>query len=397
MKFLDVLYTALSYIKRMRIKTFLTALSVSVGVAAVVFITSIGNAGEIKISDMLDGLGFNGFTAFISGGASNSGKFAASDAEEIEKKVKGVSTAMPVIIKYGQYRSNQQNGNVIIWGIGREMGDAINVKSVYGRLPNGTDIRYGKDVAVIDISLANKLYKRDNIVGCELFLTCDDSIKKYEIIGIIEQQAGALNNLFGGKIPYFIYVPYTSIPGYKDGVDQIAVSCLANSSDTDIKNGIKSFLDRKYKNNGEVFVENISEYKDVAGAVIRIVSLIISAVAGISLCTACMGVANTMLFSASERKNEIGIYMALGARKKDIVRCFFVQSILICMFGGAFGAVLGTAASLSLFAVIGESAKIDILFLAAAEGVSIICGVVCGVYPAIHASKIDPIDALREG
>ena len=178
-----------------------------------------------------------------------------------------------------------------------------------------------------------------------------------------------------------------------DTVSQIAVKCTGNDNQDGRR--YAEYLSKKKGLSDAYVSENMETKMDEIKTITGFVSLIISAIAAISLCVAGIGIMNTMLSSTTERYREIGICMAVGARSRDILLCFFVESIIISLIGGTGGAIIGWLATLGISNAIKVESVYSIKTFLYAEIISVFCGAFFSVLPALKASKLDPIITLR--
>lgn len=392
----DIFKIGAKNLRNNRMRTWLTAMSIAIGVASVVLIVSMSESGQNAISNELDKLGIHGLTLYSKN--VDTMPLTVEDAESIKEKIPEVSGVLPIVVEYGNYRIKNTQGNTVIWGVDESVGDVMKLNLLYGRLPNETDVRFEKNVAVVDDELAKKVYKRENIVGKNMVLSIGDESEKFEIIGIISSQKDGINQITGGIIPDFMYIPYTTsnrmTASYN--IDQIAIDCISEiSSDTAGEKAV-NLLNRQNNTKDGYSAENLTGHVNTLKTIVSLVGLLLSAIAAISLCVSGLGIMNTTLSSAGERKKEIGICMAIGAKRRDITACFLAESALIAAIGGAIGAISGLGISALVLNILGMKFSFSISNLFIIEAVAIICGIVFAVFPARRASKLDPITALRE-
>lgn len=388
----DCIRMAFGNVFRHRLRSFLCGVSIAIGILSIVLISVMGDTGKYEIRKQLDSLGISGLTVYIKD-KEPAQVLPAFAAMGIQDNVNGVASTMPVITKIGAYRTDRKSGSTVIWGISETFKNTLDVKLLAGRFPTKNDVKFNSRVAVIDKNLAEELYKRTNIVGKTIKLTINNYENNYKIIGVIEPQTGIVGNILGNQIPAFVYVPYSLMES--SGVDQIMIKCSDNSDLTAITNQIKDYLRLKEKIPGEITIQNMSGYMGVVENIAALVAMVFSFVAAVSLFVAVVGVVNSMLSAATERRQEIGIYMALGAKKQDILKCFLLESILLCGIGGAFGGVIGLLLLYFAEFVLQKSFLIHVEFILVSMAVAMICGGIAGVFPAKKAANMSPIDAIR--
>ncbi len=392
----DIFRIGAKNLRTNRMRTWLTVMSIAIGVASVVLIVSMSDSGQQAVSDELDKLGIHGMTLYSKNAETM--PLTVEDVEKIKEKIPEISDALPLVVEYGSYRIKNTNGDTVIWGIDDGISNVMTLDLLFGRLPNETDVRFKKNVAVVDSELAKKVYKRENIVGKNIVLTIGNESEKFEIIGIISSQKDGINQISGGMIPDFMYIPYTTANRMTAtyDIDQIAINCMSELPAEQVGKKAVEVLNRENNTKDGYSTENLTGHVNSLKSIVGLIGLLLSAIAAISLCVSGLGIMNTTLSSAGERKKEIGICMAIGARKRDIAMCFLAESALISAIGGAIGGVSGLGISVLIIKLLNMKFSFSIKNLLLVEAVAIFCGIVFAVLPAISASKLDPITALRD-
>lgn len=392
----DIFRIGAKNLRTNRMRTWLTVMSIAIGVASVVLIVSMSDSGQQAVSDELDKLGIHGMTLYSKNAETM--PLTVEDVEKIKEKIPEISDALPLVVEYGSYRIKNTNGDTVIWGIDDGISNVMTLDLLFGRLPNETDVRFKKNVAVVDSELAKKVYKRENIVGKNIVLTIENESEKFEIIGIISSQKDGINQISGGMIPDFMYIPYTTANRMTAtyDIDQIAINCMSELPAEQVGKKAVEVLNRENNTKDGYSTENLTGHVNSLKSIVGLIGLLLSAIAAISLCVSGLGIMNTTLSSAGERKKEIGICMAIGARKRDIAMCFLAESALISAIGGAIGGVSGLGISVLIIKLLNMKFSFSIKNLLLVEAVAIFCGIVFAVLPAISASKLDPITALRD-
>jgi putative ABC transport system permease protein len=250
---------------------------------------------------------------------------------------------------------------------------------------------------MVDENFSQASYKRNNIIGKKLSITSGGGTEEFEVVGIVKTGSGLLQNFIGNYIPNFVYVPYSTMQQLlgKDSFDQIAVK-LKSGTDVD-KTGdmLVQSLNRTNGSSNAFVSNNLMKQRDSLSNILGVVTLILSAVGAISLLVASLSIMTVMLVSVNERTREIGIKKSIGARKKDILLEFMFEAILITLFGSFFGIISGYAISYLGASYFGFTLGIRLDIMALAVVFSVLTGMVFGVYPAMKAAKMNPVDALR--
>ena len=392
----DYMKSAFQNLGRKRVRTALTILGIAIGVASVIIIGNISQCGTNALSTELESLGLSGLTI------SSSSDAAAVSLNEndlnIIKRCDQVEQAAPVLVESTNISARKLSSKALVWGIDTNASQIISINLLYGRFFSTEDISTNANVCLVDEAFSKSTYLRSNIIGKNVSIMCGGVEESYKVIGIIKTGSGLLQNIIGNYIPTFVYVPYTAIQtAYgRDDFDQIVVKV---KSDGNVESIGKTIVDALNRNNGtaDAFVSNnLAKQKDSLTNMLGIVTLILSAVGAVSLLVASLSIMTVMLVSVNERTREIGIKKAIGAKRSSIMLEFMFEAVLISLIGCAFGIAAGYFISFAGAEYFGIrlSTRVDIMMLAVEF--SIVSGTVFGVYPAYKASRLKPVDALRQ-
>jgi len=393
MKYKDILRFSFQNIRRNKIKSFLTILSISIGVCSVFVIISTASTGKHYINKEIDSMGISGLSLY----AKENGKVTLLYSDRLKKEFSFIKETMPLVISFGSSSARGSKEDAIFLGVGDSLSDVIGINLLYGKLFSGPDIQQKRNVAVIDNKYAQQLYKRENIVGKKIQIVIGNSCEEFEIIGIVDSQTTMLENLSSDRFPLIVYVPYTTaneMNQTKDA-DQIAIRCYDGVDTSEAASIIENKLNRIFREKS-IAVENINGYISEIKKLVDLISSFLIIIAGISMLVAGIGVMNRMLSSVVERKKEIGIWIALGAKEKDIFRILMVESLLMCFLGGTIGSAVGLIifSGVKIGFQITESTNYFLLLYPIIT--SVILGFTFGVFPSKNAAKIQPAELLRE-
>lgn len=395
MKIRDTIKLAFKNAVRGKSKTFLCAVAVCVGVSSIYIMGAVSSNAKIQIDNAIEKAGMGGIMVFESG--ENAHGISADEIRQLPSVIDEISAAMPVFVEYGDYKLRNTRGNMVMWGIDEQFEDIFSVDVLYGRLPSQDDVRGHAKVAVVEDTMAQAAYGRVNIVGKKIMLSGDGPDTMHTIIGVITSQKSGVNAIIGGdKLPSFVYAPYTSVQSSSGSTtSQLAVACGAGVSPDD---AIKKTIRRlEATQNGARFnAENISGYVDQFSSITAIVSLVLTLLGSITLFVGGIGVMNSMISAVDSRKKEIGIYLAIGAQKHDIVLCYLFEAVFICLAGGIVGAISGAIILKTVTSLVGITLELSLGFLAVTLLSACVCGMLFGILPAIKAAGMKPIAAIRE-
>ena len=392
----EAFHMALLAMNAHRMRTFLTMLGIIIGIASVVSVVALGNGSQKKILENISSLGTNTITVFQGRGfgdnsrASQVKTLIPADADALAEQpyVDGVSPSANTSVSL-RFKDTEASATVngvsadffYVKGMNFKSGQAFDKNSVMQR---------AQDV-VIDTNTEKTFFADGtNPVGQVLLLGSVPS----RIIGVIDAQ----QSMMGSSDSLNVYLPYSTVMSRMLGqsnVRSIIVRIKDEYPSSAAENAILTLLEQRHGAQ-DVFTQNSDSIRETIQQTTATMTLLISAIAVISLVVGGIGVMNIMLVSVTERTQEIGVRMAVGARQSDILQQFLIEAILVCLLGG----VLGVLLSLGIGQVIGHFAK-DVIQMSysttsivAAFVCSSLIGIVFGFLPARNAAQLDPVAAL---
>lgn len=393
---IELLKAAMKNLYRRRLRTFLTICSIAVGLTAVVIIFTISGYGKSFVSQELESMGLGGI--MVSKTSSQQG-FSLDKEEEIAaiRAMEGVEEVIPVVAEYSQLSLRNMLAETIVWGIDCGDQQLLTLQTLYGRMLQKGDIQQQSRVCVIDQALAEKIYKRSNIVGKTIKLSLGNQYETFEIVGVVASGGSLLQNVLSGYIPYFVYVPYTTLQAAtgKQDFNQLAVTFQDHSDIEQQGEKLVEVLNRLAQDQSYRF-DNISAQTDKLIRLMDVISLILAVIASISLLVAGIGIMTVMLVSVSERTKEIGIKKAIGASRNMILKEFLAESFAISSAGGCIGLMAGILLSLAASAVMGTVPRLEWGSYLLSFFFTVGIGILFGIYPAVKAAALRPVDALRK-
>jgi len=375
-----------------RSKSFLCILALCIGISSVCTVLCFGTLAADAVTREIDQTGLSGLAFYPKHTGST---FIGKGDLQLAAATDGVAAVMPLAIRSGTVSLHGISMTSTICGVDESLKDVFSLTLLDGRLLEKQDIAGGEAVIVIDDVLAQSFYRRTNISGKHIRLTLSGITESFQIIGVIKSQKQGIQELTGGKIPSFLYIPYTKmdqICGQKT-TDTLAVSCFSGYDPEAVGNVLTQKLSST--NDTRFAYENLTQYTDSFKNIAQIVSLLVTGVAAISIIVGGLGVMNSMVSAVESRVGEIGIYMAIGARKADILCCFLLESLILCSIGG----ISGVTVSVLIFQITGKLLNAVLTFQArhlfCGLAIAAICGITFGLLPALKAIRLDPIDAIR--
>lgn len=388
MIFFQSIRMALMSIIGNKVRSFLTMLGIIIGVSSVILLVSVGQGVTGQISSQLNDLGTNQMAVMITGrGAVNSLEY---DEVMAYSKLPGVDLVSPSISSNITAKYRTKNKSVPLEGItpSYEMVKDFHVQS--GRFLLDIDIQYRQKVALIGAGTAKKLYGTENPVGQEIQLNGNT----YKIVGLLQAKGTSLAGSNDDKI----LIPLSSAERLlqSKGIQNFTVKVLADKDVKPVKSRIGSILDKKFlKAKDSYFVYDSKEIMDTVKKTTNTLSIGLAGIAGISLIVGGIGIMNIMIVSVNERTREIGIRKAIGAKKRDVLLQFMIESIFLSTLGG----VMGIGVGLGLTWLVGKFTSLQVGYawnmVVISFLFSLFIGVFFGLLPANKAARLRPIYALR--
>ncbi|MFG1401536.1 MacB family efflux pump subunit [Xanthobacter sediminis] len=395
MRFQEAFRMALLAMNAHRLRTFLTMLGIIIGIASVVCVVALGEGSRRKVLANISSLGTNTLEVFPGKtfGDMRSGKvttLVVSDARALEEQP-FVAAVTPTVSTSKTVRFGPVEASALVNGVGAQYFEARGSKLAQGAFFDEDAVRaYAQDV-VIDENTRKTLFAdfAGDPVG-QVILVGDVPCR---VLGITEPQQGG----FGSSQNLSVYLPYTTVQARILGTTALRSITVKVSDDTDTELAETAVTDLLTRRHGkqDFFILNTDDIRKTITSTTETLTLLIAGIALISLLVGGVGVMNIMLVSVSERVAEIGVRMAVGARRSDILQQFLIEAVLVCLIGGVLG--IGTALGFGvLFAQLGSNftlvyspASIVVAFVS-----SSLIGGIFGFLPARNASKLDPVEAL---
>lgn len=388
----DILLCAFRNLSRKWSRTLLTVSGITVGVAMVAIVSMIASLGRQAVDAELDSLGVNGLSVSTAG----DGVLLSVEDLEAIRDLSFVETAMPLLVEISGSTLRNTTDDSLICGIDAGATQAISLTLKHGRLISRGDVQARARVCVVDESLALAAYKRGNIVGKTIVLNLGGADESFEIVGVTETGSSLLQNL-SEMIPGMVYIPYSTMQDMtaREGFDQIAVRVKADADVEMTESRIIKSLERLSGNTGGYRTDNLAVQKERLGDLMDLVTLLLTAIGGVSLVVSGLGIMTIMLVSVSERTREIGIKKAIGATRRRILFEFLMEAATLSLIGSLAGLTLGGGLMALVTLWLGWPLSIPAGSFAVLVAVSMGIGCTFGVYPAVKASRLRPVEALR--
>ncbi len=378
-----------------KLRSFLTTLGIIIGVFAIIMLVSVGTGLQTYITNQIQGFGSN-LIFVIPGSGTGSrtpggvvvNKLQLQDAQNIETKLRNYAQVAPVVqqVSTVKYKSKSEKSTSILGTTANYSETVKNAVVERGVSFNETQAKSGAPLAIIGSTVKNDLFPDSNPIGKRIFI--GNNI--YTITGILKKR-GAIFGIDQDKV---IVIPINAAKK-QFGVTQINAIYVAANKDSQIRfveNQIKKVLLKRLTED-DFTVQSAESSLEIVGNITNVLTIALGGIAAISLLVGGIGVANIMLVSVTERTREIGLRKALGAKRSDILKQFLLEAVMLSLTGGIIGIVIGMTGSFILAKLLVSSVTPWSIVLAFTF--SILIGVIFGMAPALRASKLSPIEALR--
>ena len=400
MLILDLFKMAIRSLISHKLRTFLTALGIIIGVASVISMISIGEGARQQTLSTISKFGTNIITIKPGNKKSrhvSTGKvdtLMLKDATFIEQNVPLITGVAAQVYRSAQLKFRNKNTNTTVRGTGKNYRRLANFEMQKGRYFNQQEINVAKRVCILGATVVKNLFAEANPLG----ETIKVDGKNFMVIGITEPK---------GALSWFdpddqIFIPVTTAQKRVFGMNHIQSIDVQASKIEDlevIKEDITQVLRIRHNiaegKENDFYVQNSSQWLNSWGDAAKTFTYLLGGIAAISLMVGGIGIMNIMLVSVTERTREIGIRKAIGAKKKEILEQFLIESVLISFLGGGAGVLLGMGIS-EIVSNIGEwETIVSTQSILLAFGFSVGIGIFFGFYPANKAANMNPIEALR--
>lgn len=401
MNIFESFQSALQSVRANKLRSFLTMLGIIIGISSVITIVSIGDGAKNFIAGEFSDLGTNLINLKINSSDDNSIEkrdyFTMEDIEMLKKSIPEVTHVMPEIGSMGSLKTEKKSKPVRIGATNADSFKVYNIKMLKGRYLNEHDIETGKNVAVLDEPTAKRLFGDIDIVGERVKLNVRDKYMDLNIIGVCKDPNGNMSAAFGDNMPGLALIPITLGDRLFKNTDIYSLSVILSdmTNATEISNKMIRLLENSHKNKDKYSAQQGFKELETIDKVLSTLTLVLGAIAAISLVVGGIGVMNIMLVSVTERTREIGIRKAIGAKTRDIKIQFLMESIILCLIGGTIGTILGISFGKLASSIIHVTVPVSLKVILVSFGFSSAVGIFFGLYPANQAAKLDPIEALR--
>lgn len=384
---------AVASLKANKMRSILTTLGIVIGVFSVILLVALGSGLQKYITDQISGLGSNilfvmpGKVGGTQGPGDSINKLTVDNAKYLEERIKGIALSSALISKITsvKYR-NKTNKDAQVWGVSAVFPEIIKTEFTRGTFFTEAQERSGSKVAVIGQTVVDNLFPNSDPIGKKITI----SGGRYTVIGVTKKKG----SVFGQDQDNVVVIPFAAARKQFsiDTVNYIYLSAKSPELVDLVKRRAKEIMLNRLDEEDFTIMTQEQTLQTVT-SITSVLTVALGGIAAISLLVGGIGVMNIMLVSVTERTKEIGLRKALGAKRRDILLQFLLEAVMLSLLGGVMGILFGLGASFILaqffFAEV-TPWSISLAFL-----FSVAVGVIFGMMPAIRASKLSPIEALR--
>lgn len=411
MKAIELVRFATGAIIAHPLRSGLTSLGVVIGVAAVVMMTSIGLGAQQRVTSTIAGLGSNliivspgstrsgGGGGFVMQGAGSGNSLTDRDAQAIAQQVEGVAAVAPSVRGQAQLVADGANWNTRIEGVTPAYLIARDLVIAQGRMFDDRESRQGRKVVVIGQTIARELWGETDPVGKRVRVRS----VPFEVIGVLESKG---QSSFGQDQDDIVLGPLPAVRSrivgrrFKgDDVQTIYVKAASDDILDRVQEDVGSVLRVQHRirpgDADDFSTQNMASILEASQAAVATFTILLAAVAAVSLLVGGVGIMNIMLVAVTERTREIGLRMALGAKRSHVLIQFALEAVALSLAGGVIGLTIGVAGAVAIAKIGSWPAAVPSWAGPLSLGFSVLVGLIFGAYPSWRAARLDPIEALR--
>ena len=408
MNFTDAIGSALTAVRANVLRSVLTALGIIIGVAAVIIMVAVGSGAQQRIDGYIKGLGSNLLLIWpgssniggVKGGRGTRPSLTEDDAFAIQNEVESIEVSAPQVRGPAQSIFGNRNWASTVVGATPEYEIAHNWSISDGRWFSAAEVRSSAKVVLLGATVAEQLFEGNDPIGQTIRI----KTVPFQVIGVLDRKGESLS---GQDQDDIMLMPVTTarnriVGGRQIKARQVQAMYVKVRAPEEIDDAIADITDllrQRHKiregRPDDFTIRNMSQILEARSSSARVMTLLLAAVASISLVVGGIGIMNIMLVSVTERTREIGLRMAVGARRRDILRQFLIEAVTLSLIGGGIGVLLGIGGSIVIAQLGDWPTAISAGSIVLAFGFSAAIGVFFGYYPARKAARLDPIEALR--
>ncbi|HYK92254.1 MAG TPA: ABC transporter permease [Acidobacteriota bacterium] len=379
-----------------KMRAGITMLGMVIGTASIILVVTVALTGREYILQQIQGVGSNLIYLYyearstVSGAKTLSDDLTLGDLHAIQE-LSGVAYATGIVVDHDRLMLGGREREIVVLGTTPDYLRVRNLRILSGRFFDSSDERSFNKVCVLTPALARGLLGSLDVKGRKI-----GSLQvRFDVIGVFEEGV----ETFGASeiSDYSIIIPHSIMRNFygTDKLDTIYASATSRNLVPVVTESIRKLLETRHRSGALYRVENLAEILRAAGRIGTALTVVLFLVGTMSLIISGIGIMNIMLFTVTERTREIGLKMAVGARRREILYQFLAESVLMASAGGTAGILLGIAGPVTAKWIADIEIPISWISITLAFGLSLVIGVVSGIVPANRAARSNPIEALR--
>jgi len=401
MQFSEIINSSQQALRGNRMRTGLTMLGIIIGISSVILISSIGQGAVAFITNELSVFGTNYFQVAagqnaFSSMAGTSTPITTKDYEALENSdISNIESIAPFGFASSRISSDFEKTNALVYGLTTESQIILKPDIVFGEFISETDNTNNAKVAVLGFDIAEELFGENTNPEGES-IRIDNT--RFRVIGVTKASGALTAGFFNNAVN----IPLNSMITHITGVDELVeidISVvdenLLNQTIDDVEVFLRDFRDIEDDEDSDFYFQSFKDSLKIIQTVTNLLTAMIVGISGISLVVGGVGVMNIMLVTVTERTREIGLLKAIGAKEKDILIQFLIESVTLSVSGGVIGILIGISGAYGISKLANIPFVVSPITIIIAVGVSSLVGIIFGLYPARRAAKLNPIDALR--
>ncbi len=393
----DFIRLSLGSVVAHRLRSFLTALGIAVGIASVVLLTSIGEGIHRFVLAEFTQFGTN-LVAVTPGKTSTMGMSGAmisnvrplsmEDSEALERLPK-ILAVVPVIQGNARIEAGRLSRRTMVLGVGPEIPRVWQMRAAVGRFLPADDARHARAFVVLGSKVSAEMFKHESPLGARVRI----GNESYRVIGIMESKG----QMLGFDLDDTVYIPVQKAMSMfnREGVMEVDILYAQESDSAAVAESIRKLLMSRHGSEDFTIITQ-DQMLDTLGSILNILTLAVAALGGISLLVGGVGILTIMTIAVTERTPEIGLLRAIGASRREVLALFIGEAVVLAGIGGVAGLILGAGGAWLLgVAIPALPTHTPWSYILLAESIAAAIGLVAGVAPAYQAANLDPIEALR--